>query len=96
MTTKTTSDPTLPIRLKELTAHLTALLQQVEQVQLERDQLQQRVKQLEGECARLRAERSQLLHAWADTQITEEELDRRSREPGGRSLAELLERLQKA
>jgi predicted nuclease with TOPRIM domain len=96
MTTEATSDARLPTKLKELTAHLTALLQQVEQVEAERDELRQRVTQLEGECNRLRAERSQLLHAWADTQITEEELDSRSREPGGCSLAELLERLQKA
>jgi hypothetical protein len=53
------------------------------------------VQQLEAECDRLRAERSQLLHAWADMQVTDEELNRRSREPGGCSLAQLLERLGK-
>jgi hypothetical protein len=34
-----------------------------------------------------------LLLAWADAQISEEELERRRRQPGGRTLAEIWKRL---
>jgi hypothetical protein len=35
----------------------------------------------------------QLLRAWAETQISEEELERRRKEPGGRTLDEIWSRL---
>ncbi len=83
-------------RLGQDLLSLAGLRQLLEQLQTERSQLQQRVQQLQDECDRLKLERSQLLHAWADMQITDEELERRSREPGGCSLSEILERLERA
>jgi predicted nuclease with TOPRIM domain len=94
MSANAISDHSLRARLAQFASELTEVLQLVDQVQAERDQLKQRVEHLEAECRRLGAERSQLLHAWADTQITEEELDRRSREPRGCSLAELFQKLE--
>jgi len=35
------------------------------------------------------------LHRWAEAQISDEELERRAQEPGGRSTAEVLKRLEK-
>jgi hypothetical protein len=35
----------------------------------------------------------QFLYAWANSQVTDEELDRASRETGGRPLAEIWQRL---
>jgi hypothetical protein len=35
-----------------------------------------------------------LLFDWANAQVTDEELDRRRRSPGGRKLSEILARLQ--
>ena len=94
MSANAIADNSLRSRLAQLGSELTEVLELVGQVQAERDQLKQRVEHLEAECRRLSAERSQLLHAWADTQITEEDLDRRSREPGGCSLTELLQKLE--
>jgi len=34
------------------------------------------------------------LYQWAKTQITDEELERRRREPGGKTTAEILQRLE--
>jgi len=73
----------------------TDVLKVIDQLQTERDQLRERVAQLEAECKRVNAERSMLLHALADEKFTEEELDRSSREPGGCSLAEFWARLEK-
>jgi hypothetical protein len=35
-----------------------------------------------------------LVHAWANAQVTDEELDGASREPGGRTLQEILHTLE--
>jgi len=106
MTTTTRADSTLNPKLAELTARLeplnqapallAELRQMVEQLVAERDQLRQRVEQLQVERDQLQADRSHLLHAWADRQVTEEELDHAEKEPGGCSLAEIWERLGKA
>ena len=85
-------------RLRSLGQDLISLAelgQLVKELQTERDQLRERVGRLEAECDRLRAERSQFMHAWADLAVTDDELDRRNQEPGGGPLAELLERLEK-
>lgn len=37
-----------------------------------------------------------LLYDWANAQITDEELERRRRQPGGRTLAEIWGRLQQS
>ncbi len=37
-----------------------------------------------------------LLYDWANAQITDEELERRRRQPGGRTLAEIWSRLQQS
>ena len=37
-----------------------------------------------------------LLYDWANAQITDEELERRRRQPGGRTLAEIWARLHKS
>ena len=37
----------------------------------------------------------QLLYAWAKAQVTDEELEQARQEPGGSSLAEILEKLEK-
>ena len=37
-----------------------------------------------------------LLYDWANAQISDEELDRRRRQPGGRTLAEIWARLQES
>jgi hypothetical protein len=37
-----------------------------------------------------------LLYDWANAQVSEEELDRRRQEPGGRTLAEIWARLRSA
>ena len=34
-----------------------------------------------------------MVYDWANAQVSDEELERRSREPGGRTLAEIWERL---
>jgi uncharacterized coiled-coil DUF342 family protein len=81
---------------QNLRSKLNELVQLVEEVQNERDQLRAKVQQLQARCDQLQDERNQLLHAWADRHITEEELDRRSQESGGGSLAEVLARLEKA
>jgi hypothetical protein len=79
---------------------LESLLSQLLDIMAERQdlreqvaKLQTRCEQLEAERDRLRDERNHLLHAWADANISEEELDRRSKEPGGSSLKELWARL---
>jgi predicted nuclease with TOPRIM domain len=87
-------DP-LRSRLVQWKAELTSVLQGVESLEAERDQLRERVAQLEAECKRLSSERSMLLHAWIDATTTEEELDRRSKEPGGRTWAEIKADLEK-
>src|SRR5262249_8357927 len=97
METQVPSEQALPAKLVEVTSRLESLGHDllsvaelrrfVEQLQAERDLLRRRV-------ATLEAERSQLLHAWANQLVSEEELERRSREPGGCSLAELLARLE--
>ena len=92
MSTNVVSEEPSRSRFKQLTAELT---EAIEQLQAEGDQLRERVAQLEAECRRLSSERSMLLHAWADTQYTEEELQQRAKEPGGCSLAEIMERLEK-
>jgi len=79
-------------RLMEAT---TDVLKVIDQLQAERDQLRQRVAHLEEECKRLSHERRIFLLEWADTIATQEELDRISKEPGGRSWAEIRERLEK-
>jgi uncharacterized coiled-coil DUF342 family protein len=99
------SEESLNSKLTELSARwellsqdldvLARLPQLVAQLQSERDSLRQEVEQLRAERDKLRTERNHLLHAWADEHISEEELDRRSKEPGGCSLAEIWARLEK-
>lgn len=106
METKAPAAEALPARFVEVSARLELLGHDllalgelrrfVEQLQAERDSLRGQVAALQAENARVREERSRLLHAWGDRHISEEELDRRSREPDGVSLAELLQRLEHA
>jgi uncharacterized coiled-coil DUF342 family protein len=104
MAVETMSDPALRSKVADLTARLAALGQEllavadlrhlVEQLQAERDHLSQRVEQLQAERDQLKAERSLLLHALADQEVTGEELERARQEPGGGPLAELFGRLE--
>jgi uncharacterized protein (DUF3084 family) len=82
---------------------LESLLGQLLDIVAERQDLRERVATLQARCEQLEAERDQfhnernhLLHAWADANLSEEELDRRSKEPGGSSLGELWARLGRA
>ena len=76
----------LDVLQKDL-APLVDLASLVERLEQDRNELRRQVKSLRAECERLRAERSQLLHAWADEHLPEEMLDRASQEPGGCTLA---------
>jgi DNA repair exonuclease SbcCD ATPase subunit len=78
-------------RGKELAAELADV---IDQLQSERDRLSERVAQLEAECKRLSSERNRLLHALIDATTTEEELNRIRNEPGGRTWAEIKQRLE--
>jgi uncharacterized coiled-coil DUF342 family protein len=105
METNVVVERSLQLRLDEMTSRLellgrdvgilTELRQLVARLQAERDQLRQHVTQLETERDQLQTERSRLLHAWADLAFTEEELAQAEKEPGGCSLAEIWERLEK-
>ena len=66
------------------------------ELQVERDQLRERLNQLQAERDQLKNERRMLLHALADLLFPEEELNRRSKEKGGRSLEEIWKRLEHA
>lgn len=93
MSTNVISEDYSASKLKQLAAELMGA---IDKLQTERDQLLQRVAQLEAVCKQLSKDRSELLHTWADTwELSEEELDRRAKEPGGRSLAEIIARLEK-
>lgn len=92
MSTSIISQDASPSRLKQLTAELA---EAVDKLQAERDQLLQRVVQLEAECKRVSAERSMLLHAWVNANTSDEELDRIRNQPGGRTWAEIKADLEK-
>ncbi len=58
--------------------------------------LQQEVERLRQQLQQAEKERGQLLVAWSRERISDEELDRRSKEGGGCSTAELLQRLEQS
>jgi hypothetical protein len=70
------------------------LRQLVDRQETECTALRQQLQQLKDENEKLKHERSLLLHALCELQVSDEELDRARREEGGASLAEIFEKLE--